>query len=110
MITNEQLDAAGYRKHNATQAYQHSDYFYQKRFADELGIKYFIQFVHYPSHKFENGQTMPESWMMELNNNEPHYTFQWHKADSIMGGEVLCEVFFKSMGCQYYELYENQRA
>lgn len=105
MITNDQLEARGYKKWNAPQANQFSDCFYQKRFSDDVGIKYHIEFVHYPKHVFENGQSMPESWMVALNNNEPHFTFQFHRPKSIDEAESKCETFFKAMGCEYYELH-----
>lgn len=85
----------------------YSDFSYQKEFRDNKGIKYFIDFVHYP--KIREGET--ESWMLDFRNNTPHYTFQQHRVElknrnDLIKLEKKCELFFKSFKCEYYELYD----
>ena len=110
MITEQELKDAGYRKHAGNGHQPYSDFFYQKRFTDEHGIKYHVELNHYAAITWPNGQPMSESWMAELHNNEPHMTFQIHRPDSIADVEDRAEKFWRSMACDYYERYENHRA
>lgn len=111
MITEEALAKLGYRKYECTPpSFPHGDFFMQKRFTDDKGIKYFVEFVHYPPIAFRNGSDWGEDWMAVLHVNEPHMTFEQHRPISIEVAEKRVEAFFEKMCCQYYETYEEQRA
>lgn len=86
-------------------SHPYSDYFYQKRFSDDIGIRYHIEFFHYAGVTFPNGE-MPESWMVEMNQNEPHMTFQLHRPESIEQAESAVIRFWYCMFCDYHERNE----
>lgn len=104
MITDEELTKRGYRKfeNRSRVTHEFSDYFWQKRFDDDKGIKYLIEFYHYPPLRQQVSDWL-EPWMAELHINDPHFTFQWHRPSSIADAEAKCETFFTSMGCSYYD-------
>lgn len=65
MIFEKELIAAGYKKYTSRLDKQYADYFYQKRFSDDEGKKYFINFSHYPANRY--GQTeLKESWNADV--------------------------------------------
>jgi hypothetical protein len=101
-ITCAELEASGYVKHSATMFNRYSDFFYQKKFRDDKGVKYFIEFVHYPAGL--GHVALPEAWMARLSNNEPHMTVEIHRPISIADAERRFELFFQSQQCEYYEL------
>lgn len=107
MITEEQLVEEGYKRyshHNRQHTF--SDFLYQKKFVDATdgkSIKYWINIHHYPALTI-SGQT--DTWMVELSNNKPHFTFQIHRPDDLKKVEDLCEKFFSTMGCEYYERHQ----
>lgn len=106
MITEEQLVEGGYNRYpNSNITHTFSDFVYQKKFvdvADGKSIKYWINIYHYPGFSTDH----PNVWMAELTNNEPHYTFQIHRPDNLKNVEELCEKFFSTMGCEYYERHQ----
>ena len=102
-ITEQALLARGYRKFEAASVTMpYADYFYQKRIVDEAGTKYFIEVVHYP---LKAEHRLPESWQcgMTVSGTGYHYEFKQHWATDIERCEQRCEVFFQTMGCEYYE-------
>lgn len=110
-MTEQQLIDAGYKRCNHTEvSFPYADFFYQKRIRDARGIKYFIEFVHYAPMDFKNNNIAPESWTLNWNNNEPHYTFQAHKVDGSIGiYESMIDRLWLSLGCEYYELNDGSR-
>jgi len=99
MITTKLLAASGYRPNKmCNPSFPYSDSFWQRKLTDENGIKYFIEFVHYPK-----GSGLKEAWMMNMNINEPHCTFQIHRAGDINKAEVMCEEVWRATGGIYYE-------
>ena len=98
-VSCSNLEARGYRRFTPKYTDKYNDFFYQKKFSDQKGIKYFLEFVHYP--EFE---LIPQQWMLKLTNNEPHMTFEIHKPISIDDAERRAELFFRTQECEYYEL------
>lgn len=106
MTIKEYLLNLGHREYKVNKVlFQHADAFFQKSVRDDSGIKYFIDFVYYAPIEGKTG----ESWMCEVTINNPHQTYEQHYIKSIE--EVnraieKCELFFNTMGCEYYEKYE----
>lgn len=108
MITEQQLIDAKYTRY-PTEYKDFSDYFYQKKFIDLKGIRYFVEFLHYPillRAKFR-GQfaNMNESFSMELHIEEPPSTFQLHSPISIQDAEEHAYRVWCVLGSIYYEEY-----
>lgn len=103
MITSECLEAKGYRKHPSSEViFPYSDYFYQRKVTDRLGICYFIEMVHYP--KDDNDAfPMDESWMCNLNIDDPHCRFQQHRVEDLTMAEHRCSQVWEILGSPYYE-------
>lgn len=97
------LIASGYRKWPENSiVHPSADFFYQKGVRDNRGIKYFIEFVHYPV-----VCKLGEAWMVVWRSDEPNYEFRVHYADqSIWFYEDLIGSLWKSLGCSYKELNE----
>lgn len=107
MITENQLTIAGYRQYVSSGiVHPYSDFFYQKRFSDEVGIKYHVEFLHYPP----LNSKLSDTWMAEMVNNEPFMTFQIHRPESIQEVEERMRRFWETQGCKYYALYEKATA
>jgi hypothetical protein len=104
MITEQELIDKGFRKHNSNDVvFPYSDFFYQRKFVDDVGVKYFVDVVHYPETGYPNGNKVDESWMIHQNINEPHMRFDQHRIDDLDIALEKCEKFFQTMGCEYYE-------
>lgn len=97
------LIKAGYKRYPENGiVFPFSDFFYQKKFTDSWGIKYFIEFVHYPAVK---GTFVGEGWMVVFRNENPPYEFKVHRIDKeIAFYEELVETLWKTLKCDYYEL------
>jgi len=79
-ITEAELVAAGYTRCSKNDhSFPYSDFFYQKKFRDAQGIKYFVELVHY-SH---SEGPVTEAWSSYMNINQPHMTFQIHRPNSL---------------------------
>lgn len=110
MITEKKLLKKGYVKITLSHMFEpYSDFFYQKRFKDTEGIRYFIEFFHYPEKKYPFGAMLDESWKCSLQTLSPHMTFQQHKVESITTAENRCLCFWRSMHCDYYDKYDERK-
>lgn len=101
MITPEALLAAGYLRSRSGphSAHPYASALYQKRFEDEGGTRYFINFWQYT----ERGGSA--TWMCELTQNDPHMTFQIHRPSCITKAEQACLLFWVTLaGSAYYEV------
>ena len=108
MITEQQLIRRGYRKHKGGGiAFQFSDFFYQLKFTDEDGIRYWLEFVHYEELP---GGDKGGSWMCNLNINDPHCTFQQHRVKDLDLSEKLAVSVWIAIGAPYYEKYQEMKA
>jgi hypothetical protein len=99
----QRLIKAGYKRFDAGIWKEFTDFFYQKRFTDAKGIKYFIEFHHYPGKEPVGALFLEESWMAELNVNEPNATFQLHRVDDAEDVEARIEAVWLALGSPYYE-------
>lgn len=104
MITEQQLLYTGYTKYLTEHKYN-SDVFYQKKFTDAKGIRYFLEFLHYPTILYSNGNSIGESFSMEMVINDLHVNFMLHYVDCIKSSEVYADKVWKALGSIYYELY-----
>lgn len=98
-MNEQELIDKGFLKYQSNSViFPCSDYFYQKRFSDEKGIKYFVDVVHYPK-----SEHLEESWMINMNIGEPFMVFKQYGIKSLDIALEKCEKFFQTMGCEYYE-------
>ena len=87
--------------------FPHSDGFWQKKFTDETGIKYFIEFVYYSA---KNGAHFAFMGHLSINgDNESifHQTYEQHHLNTIekiQQAELNAEKFWQNFGC-YYEKF-----
>lgn len=58
---------------------------------------YYVNLYRYAESEFSNGERKPESWMLEININDPHLTFQAHDVKTIDKALRLAERFYNSM-------------
>jgi hypothetical protein len=104
MLTEQELIDKGFRKWKSNDiSFPYSDFFFQKKFVDDVGVKYFVDVVHYPVKHYPNGNIANESWKIHQNINEPHMRFDQHDFESLDNALEKCEKFFQTMGCEYYE-------
>jgi len=95
----QELNRNGYMTHRP---YNDAAVFRQKRVTDDRGTKYFVNFLLY---RFE--PLYSDRWTMEVTNNEPHITLAVHSPFSLAEYERLAETFWRAMGCEYYELTQE---
>lgn len=114
MITENQLLQRGYKKSLITPSleaiFPYADFFMQKREVDSVGIKYFIQLVHYSGYTELLDRFVDETWVAEIVNNEPHYTFKQHWVTDIEETERRIETVWKALGSTYYEKFDESQA
>ncbi len=109
MINERVLTEAGYKKHKSGASFPHSDFFYQKRFDGEKGIKYFIEFVHYAA-EFIGQSELREGWTLHWNNSEPWYSFEAHRVNegNLAALELIVDRIWVGLKCEYYEKYNAE--
>ena len=113
-VTEKYLRALGYRKYTANEiVFPFADFFMQKRFDDEKGKKYYIDFVHYPKLRPDDPNNRPyngESWMVEMRQNEPYQLqFRYHRPESIEIAEYKVDKFWvKICDGVHYDLFEEK--
>lgn len=89
------------------------DYLYQKRFDDELGKKYFVDFQFYDYTKYckDHGISVKASTTFNNDNEEPGKLDKtiWldFDFDSIEQAETFVETMWKASDSQYYELWSE---
>lgn len=107
IITEEKLKIKKYNRHPSSNiTHQFADFIYQRGFNDETGIKYFINFIHYPMIMLNSAATK-ESWTAEMTVNEPHMKFCMYDLDNRSIGHVEKKMkrFWEAMGKHYYEKF-----
>ena len=104
MITKEQLIAAGYKPFMQRNIKEYTESFYQKRFDDDKGKKYFITIAEYD---FISYPQVPYDFIYQP---EGQFTSNGVTFDvTMLGPETVeqMEQFFEKMwynlGCDYYE-------
>lgn len=107
MISRDQLLAAGYKPFSQRELKQFTTNFYQKRFDDSQGKKYFITIAEYdnrdlPVH-FDDFSYSPES---QFSTNGVVFDVSMHSPESVEQMEAFFKDVWKSMNCDYYERFE----
>lgn len=109
----KELENHGYKKWNAGSHVFDFDYSYQKRFDDELGKKYFIDFEFYDYMKLYHTQGINIKVSTTFNNDNEEIgklsKTIWIDMDfdSIEQAEALVETFWKVSNSQHYELWSE---
>lgn len=103
----------GYKKWIPNSRIDVFDYLYQKRFDDDLGKKYFIDFQFYDYMKYyhDHGISVKASVTFNNDNEEPGKLDKtvWINFDfnSIEQAETFVEEMWKASNSQYYELWSE---
>ena len=104
MITKEQLIAAGYKPFKQKGIKEYTESFYQKRFDDDKGKKYFITLSEYDYRTYHQ---VPYDFSYE-----PDVQFETHgvtfnatmlSPESVEQMEIFFENMWYNLGCDYYE-------
>lgn len=107
----KKLTEHGYKKWIPDRYIDTFDYLYQKRFDDDFGKKYFIdfQFYNYMKYYHDHGISVKASVTFNNDNEEPGKLDKpvWLDFDfnSIEQAEAFVEVMWKASNSQYYELW-----
>ena len=107
----KKLTEHGYKKWIPYRRIDVFDYSYQKRFDDDLGKKYFIDFQFYDYTKYykDHGISVKASVTFNNDNEEPGKLDKpvWLDFDfnSIEPAETFVEEMWKASNSQYYELW-----
>lgn len=107
MITRDQLLAAGYKPFSQRNLKQFTSQFYQKRFDDSVGKKYFITIAEYDNRQYQDRipqlkdfSYSPES---QFETRGVIFDVEMHSPESVEQMENFFEDMWKSMMCDYYE-------
>ena len=107
MITREALLAAGYKPFLQKNLKQFTNQFYQKRFDDSVGKKYFITIAEYGNREFREQIPMLSdfSYSAESQFESCGATFnvEMLTPESVEQMEAFFERMWVQMGCDYYE-------
>ena len=109
----KKLTEHGYKKWIPYSRIDVFEYSYQKRFDDDLGKKYFIdfQFYNYMKYYRDHGISVKASVTFNNDNEEPGKLDKpvWLDFDfnSIEQAEAFVEVMWKASNSQYYELWSE---
>ena len=109
----KKLTEHGYKKWIPNSRIDTFDYSYQKRFDDDFGKKYFIDFQFYDYMKYyhDHGISVKASVTFNNDNEEPGKLDKpvWLDFDfnSIEQAEAFVEVMWKSSSSQYYERWSE---
>jgi hypothetical protein len=107
----EAFEAYGYRRYNAS-IEEFSNGFWQKRFVNERGIKYHIEFYEYDYAQFRNHPTKdvsyePKAQFHKENDVVFNVAYLPNAQDTIESIEKFFESVFVQMNCTYYEEYNR---
>lgn len=101
---------AGYRKYNSE--LKRCNYFYQKRFTDKLGVRYFIEILVYD---FEERENFPAhtgySAYCAYQNSEPYTLVELSHVEKLTLKEIedRFNLLWKTIGKPYYSLFEIEK-
>ena len=108
MDIQTQLETRGYRRESLSGKdklpFPFADFCYQKCIKDKIGKKYFINFVHYAA---SDRLDINETWMVSLDNNNPHFEFRQYEMTNIDQAEKNCEILWQALKCEYYEKFDT---
>lgn len=110
MLTRETLLAAGYRPFKQKNIREFTDQFYQKRFDDYKGKRYFITIGEYDNRKYHDRMpTLPDfsySPDTQFNSNGVTFEIEMLTPESVEQMEAFFERMWVQMGCDYYERWD----
>ena len=102
-MSHGELIAAGYRQYKIADQWRYTDCFYQKRFEDEHGTRYFINVLHYPA------KLVGEAWTVLLDCHSTPYRgaleFRYNNPPALAEAEAMVQRFWLEIaGGEYYEV------
>ncbi len=107
-ITRESLLAAGYKAFTQKNLKSYTESFYQKRFDDERGKRYFITIAEYDNRQYQDHISSlpdfsysPEAQFTEANGTTFNVEMLWPK--SVKEMEDFFESLWLAMSCEHYE-------
>lgn len=110
MLTKQDLLAAGYRPFKQQHIREFTDQFYQKRFDDSVGKKYFITIAEYDNREYQDRipklkdfSYAPES---QFETRGVTFDVEMFSPESVEQMEMFFEDMWKSMMCDYYERWD----
>lgn len=109
MITKEQLTAAGYKPFNQIGIREYTKSFWQKRFDDDKGKKYFITIAEYDNLEDKNRQFSQEFSYSPFTQFETHgatFDVEMLNPQSVEQMEEFFENIWFKMDCNYYEEWD----
>lgn len=110
MLTKEALLAAGYRPFKQKNIREFTDQFYQKRFDNDQGKKYFITVAEYDNRKYHDRMpTLPDfsySPDTQFNSNGVTFEIEMLTPESVEQMEAFFERMWVDMKCDYYEEWD----
>ena len=110
MITKEALLAAGYRPFKQKNIKEFTNSFYQKRFDDEKGKRYFITIGEYDYRKYlDRIPALPDfsySPDGQFKSNGVAFEIEMLTPESVEQMEAFFERMWADMKCDYYEEWE----
>lgn len=110
MLTRNQLLAAGYKPFSQRNLKQFTSQFYQKRFDDSVGKKYFITIAEYDNREHQDRipQLKDFSYAPESQFETRGVTFEVEmlSPESVEQMEMFFEDMWTSMMCEHYERWE----
>ena len=106
MITDKLLIDRGYKQMSANKViWPYAECLFQKRLTDSNGILLFWNVVKYPA--IPSHRNKPD-YMMEIQNNDPHFTLRLHRIKDIQWAEDMCVAVWDRLGSEYCELFNKQ--
>ena len=107
MLTREALLTAGYKLFTQKNVKEFTNSFYQKRFDDGKGKRYFITIAEYDNRAYQDSHPMlPEfsySPDTQFNSNGVTFNVEMFTPESVEQMEAFFERMWVQMGCDYYE-------
>ena len=110
MLTREALLSAGYRQFKQKNIREFTDQFYQKRFDDNQGKKYFITIAEYDNSKYKVSHPMLPDFSYspdgQFESNGTTFNVEMLTPKSVEEMEAFFERMWVDMKCDYYEEWE----
>lgn len=108
MLTREALLAAGYKPFTQKNIKEFTNSFYQKRFDDENGKKYFITIAEYDNRMYADMNLPDFSYSpdTQFNSNGVTFEIEMLTPESVEQMEAFFERMWVQMGCDYYERWD----
>lgn len=110
-VTQDSLRQAGFKPFKQKGLSDWTDSYWQKRFDDTKGKKYFITIAEYDNSRFPQLLELKGKYSFapdsQFKANGVTFDVQMHSPQSIEEMLDFFENMWKNMNCDYYELYEG---